>query len=147
MTAEAWNEAHDPSDLPAAGSRGDHRDGVDRRQEEGTGPAVRSAFADGVLWTGIGAAVGALIALPLALVVLPELDVAARLSIVAAVGAVAGSVVGFALAAGRSDDGADNGLGARDAQAEEDAGFEDHVERVRQVGLAWRDPQPDEPQR
>jgi hypothetical protein len=116
---------------------------VDRRQEVGTGPAVRAAFADGVRWVLIGGALGAVLALPLAFAVLPDLTLVARLLVVAGVGAVAGSVVGFALAAGRSDDDADNGLGARDAQHEEDAGFEDDRGRAHEVAQPRSDPDHD----
>jgi hypothetical protein len=135
--------ARDAVDVPVADAAGPAA-GVGRRQGEGVGPAVPSAFADGVRWAAIGGVIGALIALPLAFAVLPEIDALGRCLILAAVGAAAGSTCGFVLAAGRSDDDADDGLGAADAQAEEDAAFAEDLARARDVGLPWRDPTPDE---
>jgi hypothetical protein len=102
---------------------------IDRRQGEGTGPAIRRSFRTGILWSIVG---GVLCAVPGLLAGLWLFDDSASefaVVLCAVVGFLAGSSVGFALGAGRSDDDTPDGLSPADERREERAAFGDDGRR------------------
>jgi hypothetical protein len=96
---------------------------IDRRQTEGTGPAVRRSFRTGILWSLVGGLLGAVPGVAAGLWLFADDGSEFAVFICAVVGFLAGSSVGFALGAGRSDDEAADGLSPQDERREERAAF------------------------